>query len=142
MFLVSGKLMEMLGSKVGMILVLIAHGVRLLYYSIIVTPWQILPIEILQGVTFGFYFPCLVSVSSEIAPPGTETTMTALAWLMFDGVGGSIGGWSSAATYSKFGASYTFWIYGWISLTGAVIIYYLNKKYVVSDPNLIKVSVC
>ena len=83
-----------------------------------------------------------MSVSSEIAPPGTETTMTALAWLMFDGVGGSMGGWSSAASYSKFGGSYTFWIYGWISLAAAVIIYYLNKKYVVSDPNLIKVSVC
>ena len=133
--------MEKLGSKIGMILVLIAHGIRLLYYSIIVTPWQILPIEILQGVTFGFYFPCLVSVSSEIAPPGTETTMTALAWLMFDGVGGSMGGWSSAIFYSQFGGSYTFWIYGWISLTGAGIIHYLNKKYVLVDQNLIKVSV-
>ena len=85
--------MEKLGSNTGMVIVLIAHGLRLLYYSLIISPWQILPIELIQGVTFGFFFPCLVAVSSDIAPTGTETTMTALAWLMFDGVGGSMGGW-------------------------------------------------
>ena len=62
--------MERVGSNLGMVIVLVAHGIRLIYYSFMITPWQILPIELLQGVTFGFFFPCLVSVSSDISPPG------------------------------------------------------------------------
>lgn len=48
MFLMSGKLMERLGAQSGMVLVLVAHGARLLYYSLMASPWQILPVEILQ----------------------------------------------------------------------------------------------
>ena len=47
MFLMSGKLMERLGAQSGMVLVLVAHGARLLYYSVMASPWQILPVEIL-----------------------------------------------------------------------------------------------
>ena len=52
--------------------------------------------------------------------------MTSLAWLMFDGVGGSMGGWMSATVFHEYGGTVTFWIYGWISLVGAVIILYLQ----------------
>ena len=48
MFLMSGKLMARLGAQSGMVLVLLAHGARLLYYSLMASPWQILPVEILQ----------------------------------------------------------------------------------------------
>ena len=84
-----------------------------------------------------------MSVSSDIAPAGTETTMTALAWLLFDGVGGSLGGWTSAALYQRYGGAYTFQLYGWASLAGAAVIYHLQHKLVpASDVNSVKVSVC
>ena len=134
--------MEKLGSNTGMVIVLIAHGLRLLYYSLIISPWQILPIELIQGVTFGFFFPCLVAVSSDIAPTGTETTMTALAWLMFDGVGGSMGGWLSAMIYHQYGGSYMYCIFGWISIIGGIIIFYLQIKVRNVEKTSIKVSVC
>ena len=119
-FFLSGRLLGWLGAKTGMVVVLVAHGLRLLYYSLIVAPWQILPAEILQGITFGFFFPCLVSVSAGISPPGAQTTMTSLAWLVFD-CGGSLGGWGSAVLYQQLGGSNTFWLYGWLSLLAALI---------------------
>ena len=140
-FFVSGRLIKWLGTTTGMVLVLLAHGVRLLYYSLIASPWQILPAELLQGVTFGFFFPCLVSVSAELSPPGAQTTMTALAWLTSD-IGGSLGGWVSAALYQVAGGSFTFWVYGWLSLTGAALTLLLQRRH--SQPCVItnKVSVC
>ena len=119
-FFLSGRLISWLGANTGMVVVLVAHGVRLLYYSLIVTPWQILPAEILQGITFGFFFPCLVSVSAQLAPPGAQTTMTSLAWLVFD-CGGSLGGWASARLYQQLGGSRTYWLYGWASLLAALL---------------------
>ena len=33
---------------------------------------QVLPVELVQGITFGLFFPTLVSVSAKIAPPGED----------------------------------------------------------------------
>ena len=33
---------------------------------------QVLPVELVQGITFGLFFPTLVSVSAKIAPPGDD----------------------------------------------------------------------
>ena len=141
-FFLSGRLISWLGAKTGMVLVLVAHGLRLLYYSLIVAPWQILPVEILQGITFGFFFPCLVSVSAEIAPPGGQTTMTSLAWLVFD-CGGSVGGWVAAWLYEVMGASTTYWLYGWVSLVAALITLALQARQDnTTSINSNKVSVC
>ena len=34
---------------------------------------EVLPVELVQGITFGLFFPTLVSVSAKIAPPGVMT---------------------------------------------------------------------
>ena len=34
---------------------------------------QVLPVELVQGITFGLFFPTLVSVSAKIAPTGIVT---------------------------------------------------------------------
>ena len=33
---------------------------------------KVLPVELVQGITFGLFFPTLVSVSAKIAPPGDD----------------------------------------------------------------------
>ena len=120
-FFLSGILLSKMGNSLCMTVVLVAHGMRLLYYSIIVTPWQVLPIELLQGITFGLFFPCLVSVSAQSAPPGAETTMTTLAFIMFDGLGCSLGGWASGWLYQTVGGSITYRYFGLAALGGAVV---------------------
>ena len=137
----SGLLLSRLGNSLCMTVVLVAHGMRLLYYSMIVTPWQVLPIELVQGVTFGLFFPCLVSVSAKSAPPGAETTMTTLAFIMFDGLGCSLGGWVSGWLYQAVGGSLTYRYFGWAALVGAAVNVVLQGK-VREEEARSKVSVC
>ena len=49
MFFLSGRIMERLGGGGSMVFVLVAHGVRLMYYSTLINPWQALPIELMQA---------------------------------------------------------------------------------------------
>ena len=137
----SGILLSWLGNSLAMTTVMVAHGCRLLYYSIISTPWQVLPIELVQGITFGLFFPCLVSVSAESAPPGAETTMTTLAFIMFDGLGCSLGGWVSGWLYQSVGGSLTYRYFGYAAILGAVVNILLQQK-VSKDEARSKVSVC
>ena len=124
-----------------MTLVLVAHGARLLYYSMMATPWQVLPIELVQGITFGLFFPCLVSVSAQSAPPGAETTMTTLAFIMFDGLGCSLGGWVSGRLYQAVGGSLTYRYFGCAALVGAAVNMMLQRKVMMEEARS-KVSVC
>jgi len=38
-------------------------------------PWYILPIELMNGVTFGLFYATMASYASIVAPPGTDATM-------------------------------------------------------------------
>jgi hypothetical protein len=42
--------------------------------SVHFTAHQVLPIELMQGVTFGLFYPCLVSEAARVAPPGMHCT--------------------------------------------------------------------
>lgn len=71
----SGWILQKIGHVNAMSLVLAAFGVRLLLYSFLVNPWYVLPIELLNGLTFGIFYSTMTSYASIVAPPGTEATM-------------------------------------------------------------------
>lgn len=48
---------------------------RLAYYSVLVEPWAVLPIELLHGVTFGCGWTAGTVHAGRIAPPGMAATM-------------------------------------------------------------------
>ncbi|KAG8223484.1 hypothetical protein J437_LFUL004952 [Ladona fulva] len=70
-----------------MTLVLLAFGVRMILYSFLVNPWYALPIELLNGLTFGLAYSTMASYASIVAPPGTEATVQGLVGATFEGVG-------------------------------------------------------
>lgn len=70
-----------------MSLVLFSFGIRFLLYSIITDPWWCLPIELLQGLTFGILYATMTSYASIVAPPGTENTVQGLVGAIFEGFG-------------------------------------------------------
>jgi len=127
-FFLSGRMLARIGGSGSMVFVLLAHGVRLLYVSTLTSPWQTLPIELMQGLTFGIFFPCLVDMAAKIAPAGAETTMTALAFVCFDGIGSSVGGWSAGQLYKSVGGLETFRLYGLFSFLSAALISLLLYK--------------
>ena len=48
---------------------------RFFLYSLLSNPWMALPIELLNGITFGIFYSTMASYASILAPPGTEATM-------------------------------------------------------------------
>lgn len=74
-FFISGKLLKKIGHVNAMSLVLLGFGVRFFLYSLLSNPWWVLPIELLNGVTFGIFYATMASYASIVSPPGTEATL-------------------------------------------------------------------
>lgn len=74
-FFISGKLLKKIGHINAMSLVLLGFGIRFMCYSYLTNPWYVLPIELLNGVTFGIFYATMASYASIVAPTGTEATM-------------------------------------------------------------------
>lgn len=74
-FLISGWLIKLIGHINSMTLVLFAFSIRLFLYSILTNPWWVLPIELMQGLTFGIFFATMATYANIVAPKGTEATL-------------------------------------------------------------------
>lgn len=74
-FFLSGWILKKIGHINAMSLVLVGFGVRFLLYSVLSNPWWVLPIELLNGVTFGLFYSTMTSYASIVAPVGTEATL-------------------------------------------------------------------
>ncbi|XP_059057716.1 major facilitator superfamily domain-containing protein 6-like, partial [Achroia grisella] len=72
---VSGYVLKKVGHINMMSLVLFAFGVRFLLYSVLSNAWWVLPIEMLQGITYGMFYPAMTSYAKMVSPDGTETTV-------------------------------------------------------------------
>lgn len=74
-FFLSGWILKRVGHIHCMTLVLLGVGIRFMLYSVLVNPWWVLPIELMNGVTFGLFYATMASYASIVAPPGTEATV-------------------------------------------------------------------
>ncbi|XP_068142157.1 LOW QUALITY PROTEIN: major facilitator superfamily domain-containing protein 6 [Drosophila tropicalis] len=111
-FFLSGWILKRMGHVNVMSLVLFAFGVRFILYSMLQNPWYILPIELLNGLTFGLFYATMASYASIVAPPGTEATMQSLVGAIFEGVGVSMGSLIGGLLFDSVSARTTFEIFG------------------------------
>lgn len=74
-FFLSSWILKRIGHVNAMSLILAVLGVRFILYSIIKNPWLVLPVEVLNGITFGLGYASMASYACIIAPPGTSTTV-------------------------------------------------------------------
>lgn len=80
-FFFSGWILKKIGHINAMNLILLGFGVRFILYSILVDPWYVLPIELLNGITFGLFYATMTSYASIVAPSGTESTIQVLYYI-------------------------------------------------------------
>ncbi|KAG6458027.1 hypothetical protein O3G_MSEX010620 [Manduca sexta] len=113
---VSGYILKKIGHTHMMNIVLFTFGVRFLLYSCLTNPWWVLPIEMLQGVTFGMFYPTMTSYASIVSPPGTETTVQGVVGAVFEGVGTSLGSLIGGRLYQAYGGWITFRAFGFGAL--------------------------
>ena len=112
MFFLSGFVIKTLGHSNTMTLVLGAFGFRFLLYSFITNPWYSLPIEILNGITFGIFYATMTSYAHIISPPGFESTMQGIVGAAFEGLGVAIGSFVGGAVYKAYGGVFMFRAFG------------------------------
>lgn len=74
-FFISGWLINKIGHVNAMTLVLFVFGIRLTLYSVLTNPWWVLPIEFLQGMTFGIFYTAMAMYANVVAPSGTAATL-------------------------------------------------------------------
>ncbi|XP_052752558.1 major facilitator superfamily domain-containing protein 6-like [Galleria mellonella] len=128
---VSGYILRKVGHVKMMSLVLFAFGIRFLLYSILTNPWWALPIEILQGITYGMIYPIMTCYANAVAPAGAETTVQGLVGAVFEGVGTSLGSLVGGQLYKYHGGSTTFRWFG----IGALVFCFLHifVQYLLKD---------
>ncbi|XP_018325099.1 major facilitator superfamily domain-containing protein 6-A-like [Agrilus planipennis] len=107
-FFLSGWILKYVGHVNCMTLVTFVLGIRFMLYSIIKNPWLFLPVEMLNGITFGLFYSTLASYASLVAPPGAETTCQGIAGAVFEGVGVSLGSLMGGYLIEIYGGSMTF----------------------------------
>uniref|UniRef100_A0A1L8DEU6 Putative transporter n=2 Tax=Nyssomyia neivai TaxID=330878 RepID=A0A1L8DEU6_9DIPT len=126
-FFLSGWILNKIGHIHAMSLVLLGFGVRFLLYSALTNPWWVLPIELLNGITFGIFYSTMASYASIVAPPGTEATLQGLVGAVFEGIGVSMGSFIAGISFEKIGGSLTFRWFG-LGALGLLVIHILVRR--------------
>lgn len=83
----SGHIIKRIGHWHCMTLGLFAFAVRFYLYSIITNPVWILPVELINGITFGLSYTVLIAYAKSIAPVCAVTTVLSISGALFEGVG-------------------------------------------------------
>ncbi|XP_050548931.1 uncharacterized protein LOC126910415 isoform X3 [Daktulosphaira vitifoliae] len=117
----SGGLIKRLGHRNCMSLVLFTFAIRFFLYSILTNPIWVLPIEILNGITFGLAYPIIISYVNQIALPNTMNTLIGFSQGLFDGIGASLGGLLGGYLYEIYGGSNTFRLFSYGSLSLGIL---------------------
>ncbi|XP_058461144.1 major facilitator superfamily domain-containing protein 6-A [Malaya genurostris] len=120
-FFLSGWILKKIGHIHTMSVVLLGFGIRFLLYSSLVDPWWVIPIEFMNGITFGLFYATMASYASIVAPSGTEATMQGLVGAIFEGVGVSLGSLLAGNLFQKVGGSQTFRLFGIAALVLCVL---------------------
>ena len=127
-FYYAGRIMQYLGLDRCFHVCFLAFLIRLGSYATLAhwkTPWAVLPVELLHGITFGLNWSAGTAKSAAIAPPGLEaTTQSAFQGFIF-GLGYGLGGFIAGRKYHLNGPEavfrFAFWVVavGWL-VTSAV----------------------
>jgi PPP family 3-phenylpropionic acid transporter len=97
----SDRLLNRWGIKSVLLLALAALAVRLLTYAIISTPWLVLPVQLLHGLSFSALWVAGVAYADKIAPPGLGATAQGLFTGVFMGLAAAVGAFIGGVLYES-----------------------------------------
>lgn len=115
-FFFAGKIIGKLGHVNTINLTLFSFSIRYLLYSVIYDPWLVLPVELLQGPTYGIFYTTMTSYAKLIAPVGTEATIQGILGGLFEGLGIAVGSLLSGLNVDYNGTHDTFQKAGLIAI--------------------------
>ncbi|KAK7070883.1 hypothetical protein SK128_003090 [Halocaridina rubra] len=96
-----------MGHTLVFALSLAALAVRCCLYYAVTNPWWFLPIELLNGVSYGLFHTCMASFASHIAPEGAQATLQAIVRASLT-IGQASAGFLGGILYQKLGGAKMF----------------------------------
>lgn len=104
----SSKIIGKSGHFITMFLSLLCYSIRYFMYSALQDPWYVLPLELLQGLTYSLFIITITSYAKMISLPGTEATIQGFLGCLFSGLGWAIGNILGGCLMDAYGGKYTF----------------------------------
>lgn len=121
MFQIAGTMQKKYGTWPMMLITQIAFVIRFSYYSTLVTPWAVLPCEVLHGLTFATMWSVSCTYANMIAPKDCHSTMQALLEGLHWGLGSGLGSLVGGFVYDYYGAVRLFQISALLSAISSVM---------------------
>uniref|UniRef100_T1J3H2 Major facilitator superfamily associated domain-containing protein n=1 Tax=Strigamia maritima TaxID=126957 RepID=T1J3H2_STRMM len=112
MFIFADKLLKKIGHIQAMPVCIGCFAFRYICYSFLVNPWFILPLELINGITFGLFFAAVVSFASGNAPSGMTATMQGIQQGVYEGFGLGFGNLISGQMYAFIGGRAMYLYFG------------------------------
>lgn len=107
-FYFSGRLYKRFGMEKIMLFAVCTHVLQSRAYFLMVDPRFCLLTESLNGVVWGFMWPCALLHAQKLVPDCLKTTMVGLVTSIYWGVGASAGALATAYLYARVGSATTF----------------------------------
>ncbi|XP_018017494.2 major facilitator superfamily domain-containing protein 6 [Hyalella azteca] len=125
-FMLAGRILKKLGHVTCMTVVVVTFGLRFILYSVVQNPWLFLPIEVLQGLTFGLFYTTMATYASVVTVPGAEATVQALLGASFEGLGVAIGGLVGGVLFFQYSGQTMYFAFGLFNVIFGVLFALLN----------------
>lgn len=124
-FLVSDRLISYFGHVNIIYLALVCYSLRFLYFYFMMSPWWVLPAELLQGITTAaFWASCVSYVGLH---PGASHTLQGILNGVYMGLGFAAGGFVGGGVVHLVGMPYAFLIYSAVSFLLCLVFIAVNK---------------
>jgi PPP family 3-phenylpropionic acid transporter len=114
------RFLERWGARRLLVFSLLACGVQAFAYSLMRTPWLVLPIQLLHGPAFSAMWVAGVSYAAEVAPEGVKATAQGLFSGVAMGLRAAIGAFIGGFLYDSIGAAAMFRWGGVVALLALV----------------------
>jgi hypothetical protein len=125
-------ILDKLGPRMMISIAAFCFALRFAYYALLQSPWLVLPIEMLHGITWATFWAASQQYALSVAPPGMEGTLQGLLAGFYGGLGSGLGNFIGGFINKSLGAPTLFWmISGWLVIAGLIFVLtnlYLDRR--------------
>ncbi|XP_050430860.1 major facilitator superfamily domain-containing protein 6-A-like [Adelges cooleyi] len=126
-YIMSDIILRKIGHMAAFSVSFAMFSVRFFLYSIINDPLWVLPVELLNGVSFAMSFLSGVSYAAKVAPPGGEGTLQGLYGMAFQGLGISLGCFVAGYTFDTMGSSNSYRLMSYVAFIAFITQVIVNQ---------------